>query len=163
MVRCTDGRSVGGLSYDLPAMADVGATDLLVRIRHRDLFRLRHLQLKAESAENRRRDRLVALAENCGSHLDCVRHARLDPLAGTLSHGLHSRAGRHCYRTSRVHPRVESGRPPKFGCTSLRSYTCAAFNDGNTRRAREIVAETWLELARRHWENASPTLKRQQL
>src|SRR5262245_61413025 len=163
MVRCTDGCCVGGLSYDLPAMANVGTTDLLVRFRHRDLFRLRHLQLEAESAENCRRDRLVARAENCGSHLDCVRHARLDPLAGTLSDRLHSRAGRHCYRTSWVRPRVESGRPPKFGCTSLRSYTCAAFNDGNTRRARKIVAATSRELTRRHWENASPTLKRQQL
>src|SRR5262249_14771536 len=163
MVRCTYGCSVGGLSYDLPAMADVGTTDLLVRFRHRDLFRLRHLQLKAESAESCRRDRLVARAENCGSHLDCVRHARLDPLAGTLSHGLHSGAGRHCYRTSRVHPRVESGRPPKFGCTSPRSYTWPAFNDGNTRRTHKIVAATWPELTRRDWENASPTLKRQRL
>src|SRR5262245_28962878 len=138
MVRCADGCSVGGLSYGLPAMADVGATDLLVRIRHRDLFRLRHLQLKAESAENCRRDRLVARVENCGSDLDCVRLARLDPLAGTLSDGLHSRTTRHCHWTSGVRPRVELGRPIKPGCTSFRSHPCTALDDGNTNWPGEI-------------------------
>src|SRR4029450_12198862 len=118
----------------------MGATDLLVRIWHRDLFRVRHLQLEAESEENCWRNRVVARAENRRSNLDCIRIARLDLVVGTLSHRTDSGTAGHRHRASGIRTSVEPGRATKLSCSSFRSYTCPASDDGNTRREHEIVA-----------------------
>src|SRR4030095_9801537 len=139
VVRRTDGCAVGPRSYDLTAVANLGAADLLVCVRHRDLLRLQHLQLQTWSAQNPWRDRLVTRSENCGGDLDCIRLARLDPVAGALSNRLHSRPSRHRHWCRWFRARVESGRAAKFGCASFRSYTCPALDDGNARRERKIA------------------------
>src|SRR6266436_9156852 len=107
----------------------MGTADLLVRLRNRDLLRLRHLQFETRSAQNRRRDRLVPCAENRRRHLDCIRLARLHSLAGALSHGIHPRTARYRYRPRWVRARVEPGRPTKFGCPGFRSHECTALDD----------------------------------
>ncbi len=84
VVRRADGCAVGACSYGFAALANLGAADLLVCDRDRDLLRLRHLQLQAWSAQNRRRNRLVACAEDRRRDLDCIRLARLDLVVSAL-------------------------------------------------------------------------------
>src|SRR5262249_2642043 len=121
MVRCTDGRAISALSHGLAAVANLGAANLLVCVRYRHLLRLQYLQLQTWPAQNPRRNRLVTGTENRGSDLDCFRLARLDPVAGTVSDGLHPRPTRYCHRCGWVRARVESGRSTKLGCPSFRS------------------------------------------
>ena len=126
---CSDG---------LAAMANLGAADLLVCVRHRHLLWLRRLQLQTRSAENRRRDRVVPCAEDCRGDLDCIRLARLNPLAGALSHRIHPRTAWHCHRTRGVRARLESGRVVEPGGPSFRPYACTSLDDGITGQRGEI-------------------------
>src|SRR4030095_11028139 len=89
VVRRTDGCAVGPRSYDLTAVANLGAADLLVCVRHRDLLRLQHLQLQTWSAQNPWRDCLVTRSENCGGDLDCIPLAPVPPGRGRVSPRTH--------------------------------------------------------------------------
>src|SRR5262249_27745473 len=104
------------------------------------LLRVQGVRVKTRAPQNLGRDRMVACAENRRRDLDRVWVPRLDPMAFALSNGLHPRPTRHRYRWGWIRARVESGRPTKSGCPSFRSYTCTAFDDGNAKREREIVA-----------------------
>src|SRR6516165_5048691 len=138
MVRRADGGDIGRLPHDFAAVAYLGATHLLVCVRHRHFLRLQHLQFQTRSEKDRRRDRLVTCAEGCRGHLDRIWLTRLYPVAGDLSDGIHSRTPWHCHWPSGICARVEFGRAVEPGGPGFRPYACTSLEDGITGDRGEI-------------------------
>src|SRR5215469_6245173 len=110
MVRCAPRGVVGALSYDFAAVANVGAADLLVCARHRDLLRLQHLPLQTRSSPSVRGNRLVACAEDRRDRVACLWLARRSVMDVPLPRATFARPARLAVWRGRARPVAKLGR-----------------------------------------------------